>query len=341
MTALEQYARLEAPGVWRAAPDAQRRDVVVSLGEASLTISDMQDRALAHWSLAAVARANPGELPALYHPDGDTGEELELGEIASDMIDAIERVRRAVARRRPRAGRLRTAGGLLAAAAIVAAAVAWLPGAMRDHALRVLPPATRTEVSEALMDEIRVLAGPPCHTPVGDTALAALADRVLDAEASGLLVVLRQGPVATASLPDGRILLDRALVEDHEDPDVPAGFVLAEAVRQTDEDPLAALLRAGGVAASVRLLTTGRLSPDLLRRHAEHLLTRPPAPVPQAALLAAFEAAELSVRPYAYARDVTGETVLGLIEADPFAAQAPRPALSDADWLRLQGICEE
>jgi hypothetical protein len=341
MTALEQYARLEAPGIWRAAPDAQRQDVVVALGEASLTITDMQDRALAHWSLAAVARANPGEMPALYHPDGDPGEELELGEIASDMIEAIERVRRAVARRRPRAGRLRLTGGLAVAAAIAAAAALWLPGALREHALRVLPPAKRAEVSEALMADIRALGGRPCHTPEGDAALAALAARVLGPDAAGRLVVLREGPVATASLPDGRILLDRALVEDPAEPDVPAGFVLAEAARQRDEDPLARLLRAGGLPASLRVLTTGRLPPDLLRRHAERLLTAPPTPVPDATLLAAFEAAELSARPYAYARDVTGETVLGLIEADAVAAHRTRPALSDADWLRLQGICEE
>lgn len=339
MTALEDYARLEATGLWRASPDAQRQDVVVSLGEASLTIADMQDRALAHWSLAAVARLNPGEVPAFYHPDGDTGEQLELGEEAEDMIAAIERVRQAVERRRPRPGRLRLAGLLAALALIGAVAVLWLPGAMRDHALRILPPAKRTEISEALMTEIQALAGRPCRTPEGEAALDALARRVLGAEAGGRLVVLREGPSPTASLPDGRILLARGLVEDPQEPDVPAGFVLAEALRQAAADPLEALVRAGGVAASFRLLTSGTLPQDLLRAHARALLTEPPAALPDEALLAGFEAAALSARPYAYARDVTGETVLSLIEADPFAQDPPRPVLSDADWLRLQGIC--
>lgn len=340
MTALEEYARLEAAGLWRAAPGAQRQDVIVSLGEASLTIADLQDRALAHWSLAAVARANPGEIPALFHPDGDPGEQLELGDGSEDMIDAIERVRRAVDRRRPHPGRLRIAGIAAMLLLVVAIAVLWLPGAMREHALRVLPPAKRTEISEALMTQITTLAGRPCRTEEGVAALEALALRILGPGSRGRLVVLPDGgPAPTASLPDGRILLARTLVEDPAEPDVPAGFVLAERLRQEVQDPLEALVRGGGITASFRLLTLGELSPDVLRAHAQRLLTAAPAPLAPAVLLDGFEAAALSPRPYAFAVDVTGESVLPIIEAAPFTTPSGRPTLSDADWLRLQGIC--
>jgi hypothetical protein len=106
MTALSEYQRLEASGVWRAAPGAQRRDVIVALGEATLVLSDMQGRALAHWSLAAVERRNPGVAPALYAPGDDAVEELELAD--GEMIAAVERVRRAVERARPAPGPVRT-----------------------------------------------------------------------------------------------------------------------------------------------------------------------------------------------------------------------------------------
>jgi hypothetical protein len=107
MTALSQYERLEASGLWRASPDEQRREVIISLGDATLTITDMRDIALTHWSLAALERANPGKLPAIYHPDGDPGETLELDETATEMLDAIERLRRHIDRRRPKPWRLR------------------------------------------------------------------------------------------------------------------------------------------------------------------------------------------------------------------------------------------
>ena len=66
MTALEKYARLEGSGVWRAGPDEQRRDVVVSLGDSSLIIADTKSgQALSHWSLPAVVRMNKGTRPAV------------------------------------------------------------------------------------------------------------------------------------------------------------------------------------------------------------------------------------------------------------------------------------
>jgi hypothetical protein len=38
--------------------------------------------------------------------------------------------------------------------------------------------------------------------------------------------------------------------------------------------------------------------------------------------------------------DTTGESVLGLIEADPYAGKVPPPLISDGDWISLQNICE-
>ncbi len=57
MTALNEYQRLETFGIWHASPDEQRRDVIVQLGEATLTVSDQNMQALSHWSLPAVIRS--------------------------------------------------------------------------------------------------------------------------------------------------------------------------------------------------------------------------------------------------------------------------------------------
>ena len=88
MTALQKYQRIEASGLWRPSPDAQRREVIVSIGEATLVITDTRDQPLTHWSLAAIERTNPGELPALYCPDGDPDETLELSEQEAEMMTA-------------------------------------------------------------------------------------------------------------------------------------------------------------------------------------------------------------------------------------------------------------
>ena len=67
MTALKKYARLEATGLWRQTPEDQRREVVVSIGDATLVISNTNDTALTHWSLAAIERAGTSDDPATFH----------------------------------------------------------------------------------------------------------------------------------------------------------------------------------------------------------------------------------------------------------------------------------
>ena len=129
------------------------------------------------------------------------------------------------------------------------------------------------------------------------------------------------------------------LIEDPEDPEVPAGYILTERLRSQSQDPLEKMLIQTGLWSSLRLLTTGEMSTDDLDRYSEHLLAQPAAPLPVETMLSAFAAAELRSTPYAYSVDITGESTLPLIEADPMSGRSPRPVLSDADWLRLQGIC--
>ncbi|PVA09479.1 hypothetical protein DC366_13920 [Pelagivirga sediminicola] len=340
MTALSEYQRLEASGLWRSTPGDQRCEVVVSIGDATLVITDMRDRALTHWSIPAVVRANPGQIPAIYHPDGDTGETLELDAGERQMIDAIEKLRAGVARLRPRPGRLRLMMMLGSMAAAAALAVFWLPGAVRDHALRVVPPVKRAQIGAALEAQMQSVTGPPCRAPAGTAALTRLAERLPAKRGTGALRVVRGGVRTTATLPGGTILLHRSLVEDFEEPDVVAGYIVAERVRARAYDPLGRLLDHADLIAAFRLLTTGEPGQEALRSYAEYLLTdAPAAPLDDAALLSGFQAWSVRSTPYAYARDITGETTLGLIEADPFTTEVPPALLSDGDWLRLQGIC--
>lgn len=339
MTALNQYQRLEASGLWRPSPDAQRTEVIVSVGDATLVISDRQERALTHWSLAAVERANPGRRPAIYHPDGDPGETLELAENETEMIAAIEKLRAAIERQRPHPGRLRLVIVLIVLALIAAAGILWLPQALRAHAVAVVPQVKRAEIGAALFRHVQRVTGPPCATPEGRAALDKLARRIPGPDGPGHLAVMRDGVRGTVHLPGATILIGRALVEDHDEPDVVAGYLVAERLRSETRDPLALLLRQSPIWASLRLLTTGDLDDATLSAYAETLLTRPVPPVDDAALLAGFNAWSVRSTPYAYAVDDSGETTLGLIEADPFEGQTPPPILSDADWLRLQAIC--
>ncbi|RMD48100.1 MAG: hypothetical protein D6832_04585, partial [Alphaproteobacteria bacterium] len=117
MTALPEYERLESVGLWRPAPGEQRREVYVSFGDESLILRDRAETPLAHWSLAAVERRNPGAMPAVFSPGPDSGETLEIEDEL--MAGAIAKVQRLIRRRRTAPTRRRLAAlalGLIALA---------------------------------------------------------------------------------------------------------------------------------------------------------------------------------------------------------------------------------
>ncbi|MEM7317649.1 MAG: hypothetical protein AAF408_01365 [Pseudomonadota bacterium] len=335
MTALTKYERIEATGLWRPAPDEQRREVVVSIGDATLTISDFNDRPMTHWSLAALERQNPGEIPAIYFPDGDPGETLELAKSEATMIEAIERLRSAIDKARPHPGRLRWVSVASVLLAVLAVLTLWLPGALQRHVVSVVPEAKRLEIGETVLKRIERVAGRACRSD----EIQPLIDRLAQRTGVNAVVVVPDGVADSLHLPGGIVALNKSLIEDYEDPAVAAGYILVERARAHSLDPLAEVLDQGGPIASFRLLTTGELTPATLDSYAEHVLASSRPSLPDDQVLAMFGQAAIPSSPYAYARDITGETVLGLIEADPMAGRTLEPVLDDLDWVQVQNIC--
>lgn len=336
MTALSEYQRLESTGLWRETPDSQRREVIVSLGDATLMISSLSETALSHWSLPAVKRLNPGKIPAFYAPASDADELLEISE--PDMIDAIERVLGAIEKRRPHPGRLRLWVGMVLSLAVLALGLFWLPGALTRQTVNMLPDASRSEIGQRLLAEMADLAGRPCTAPAGVEALRDLSATVFGPGAPQI-VVLPSTAQVTAHLPGNIMVVNRSLAEDHEGPEIMAGFLLAEGLRRDQRDPMLDLLEQAGFRATIRLLTTGEVGEEPLRDHAARLLTTTPLPVETEILLPRFERAGISSEPFAYALDLSGETVLDLIEGDPMRGRLRAPLMSDQDWIALQEIC--
>lgn len=336
MTALAKYQRLECDAVWRAASHAQRQNVFVSLGDATLVIHDGADSALAHWSLPAVERINPGGRPALYRPGPDADETLEIDD--ADMIEAIRIVGRAVAQSRPRKGRLRQSVVALTVVAIAALGLWWLPGALVSHTAKVLPPTLRAEIGQRLLKDLAPFTGKTCTNRNGLAALEKLRKAVLP-EGTWNVVVVPDAPTPSALLPGNLILIRRDLIEDQPTPEAVAGAILAEATRGQDWDPLVDLLDAAGPRATFGLLTRGQIADPAIADYARTFLIRErPAPAVDATL-AAFTVAGLSTRPYALAVDPTGAATLALIEADPLPGGSTAMVLDDGGWLKLGVIC--
>ena len=337
MTALDKYSRIEAEGLWRQGPDSQHRNVIISIGNATLVITDMQDRPLTHWSLAAVARENPGKQPAVYYPDGDRHERLEIPESEKEMVEAIEKLRLVIDKRRPKPGRLRLLISLSVAILISAITIFWLPQAVKNYANRIVPDIKHKEIGLELLQLITEFTGKPCDSPFANNSLSILSEKTVGP--SGTVYILPLGLDYTAHLPGNIILASRELVEDYEDPDVMAGFILAQKVRYDQSAIFKDMLNSVGTFATFRLLTTGKLPKDSLKSYSKSVLLQPSLNVKDSDIIKIFHNKNLRLTPYAYAVDVTGEKTYRLIEADSVANVEFLPVLSDGDWIQLQNIC--
>ena len=356
MTALTEFQRLEAQGAWRAGPYARLREVIVSVGDATLILSDPKSEApLAHWSLPAVRLLNPGEMPAIYAPGADQGDEtLEIDDPL--MIEAIGRVDRAIQRRRAHPGRLRGVTGLIGAVVLIGAGAFWLPGATIRHAARIAPPAQAQAIGRTILADMSQTTGAACISATGGQVMAHLATRLLGDGAQ--IHVL--GPPLTGALrlPGGQFVLDRSLIELPAAPDAAAAWLLAAALAETPDAALLAALERAGFTDVARLLTTAHLPGQRLAGYGRDLMTAQP-PLPDAATLRAAlahqgigEASVLAALPPGdpLAALLSNATESAAISATPVAddtaatAEAPAPStgplLTDQQWLALQQICE-
>lgn len=337
MTALTEFERLEAQAIWRKTPDAPAREVVVSVGDATLMLVDPQSEVpLSHWSLPAVVRLNPGQMPARYTPRAEEPDEV----IETDdqlMIDAIERVHRAIESHRAHPGRLRGVVTLLAVMGVIAGLVLWLPDALVRHAARVAPPAQTRAIGEAVLADLTQATGTVCTRASGQAVLDWLAPRLVDDKAA-----IRVVPTLNAArrLPGNLYVLDSELLETAPGPEAAAGHLLAASMGPDDTEITLAALDYAGVLTALRLLTLGTLPEDALKGYGEQLLANPPERPDDEALLARFTERKLPSSLYARSIDPTGETVLGLIEADPMRDTPPaRPLLTPPQWQAMQQIC--
>ncbi|WP_209424299.1 hypothetical protein [Pararhodobacter sp. SW119] len=339
MTALKKYKRLEGPAVWRADPDAQRRDVVISLGKSSLVITDSRSGAIvSHWSLPALVRLNPGREPAVYAAGPDEASEIiEIDDLT--LIEAFETIRAAL---RPRV-RLRHLRKLLVGLSILAVALAawlWMPPALVDHTAAIVPPAKRAEVGRAALADLTLADGGPrlCTDPAGRQALTTLRLRVLG---PGFTVAVLSGGAAfgSAHLPGRLVVIDARLLDRLDSAEALAGYLLAEEHALLTRDPMRDVLSHAGTLATFRLLITGNLPDPALAGYAAQRFaaSRPPADAPYLA----ERFAAIGVSPAAFAVSLPpGFEALTRALADTPAPTDQAPLLSDGEWLTLTQICQ-
>lgn len=337
-TALTEFQRLESQGSWRETPDARLREVIVSVGDATLILSDPKsDRPLSHWSLPAVTRLNPGQMPAIYAPGADsTDETVEIDDPL--MIEAIERVHRAIESHRAHPGRLRGGLTIFAILAMLGAAIFWLPDAIIRHAAHISPPAQAREVGRAILTDLQRTTGAVCKRASGQAVLDYLTPRLIGEDAQVHVVPV---PISGARrLPGNVYVMGNDLLRAAPGPEAAAAHLIAAQLGINDDVLRLEAMEYAGLLSALRLMTLGTLNATAMTGYGEGLLQQPSPRPDNGALLAALGQRGIAAEPYARSLDPTGQTVLPLIEGDPARNGGQmKPLLTAEQWRALQQIC--
>lgn len=331
MTAIKEFERLEALGLWRTNAHDQRVEVVISFGDTTLVLSDINNRPLTHWSLAAIEHRGQGDYGTIFAADSEGEETLEIEDPL--MIAAISKIRSAIAFQRPKSGRMRLIIGGFFLLAFLFLALFWLPNRITHYAANAVPDAKAQEIGQDLMARIERVTGPACAAPSGLIALAEFEERVLGLP-SAKLVVVDMGTRPSLRLPGGMILINELLLTFTDSAEVAAGYVLQERAAEDETPVLQAFFAEIGLRKTLRFLANGRLDQADLQRFGESRLFGPRTTTDPQNLIENFKLATIAHQPFARHRNDQA-----LLTMDGIAPAARDPLLAERSWVALQEIC--
>jgi len=275
MTALAEYARLEAPARYFDGHSALPREVMLNFGERSLVIMGYDGVAIAHWPLAslrAISRRGDPTTQLVPHPESDERIILEDRE----MIQAIARVcpnlyARPVDRRGLRRALAWGVGAVGAVLALVFVIIPELAGQLAP----LIPPEREQKLGDAVVAEIQDLLALPervglegegeedasrplfCGDPAGLAALERMTTRLdpgTDLPYPVRVSVLDFPMINAFAVPGGRIVLFSGLIDKAESPEEVAGVLAHEMAHVVHRDPTVGVLRAAGTAGLLGML---------------------------------------------------------------------------------------
>jgi Zn-dependent protease with chaperone function len=373
MTALEDYAKLEAEARYFDGNSATPLDVILSFGERSLMIVGMDDVPVAHWPLASLKSiSNPKDGTAQLVPDLASDERVVLED--DEMIRAIGKVCPDLYHRPVNKRGLKRAAvwGAAALASVLVILLVLIPS-LADQLAEYVPPEKEVALGNAVAEQLgTVLAGSDgrapveCTAPEGLAALEQMTGRVTPR--AGLpyplrVSVLDHPMINAVALPGGRILIFRGLIDAAESPEEVAGVLAHEIGHVVNRDPVRGVLRAAGTAGIIGVLlgdvfgaTVIAAASDAVlnashQRDAEQKADEAAYDMLSEAGLPSRQFAGFFDRLRARQGDMTGPLrylashpdLGGRAEraaaADTIGEGPFTPVLSDRDWIALQNIC--
>ena len=332
MTALDAYDRLEAVGILKRSNDDAGTEVVVTFGEATLTMNALGkdgDTPITHWSLAAVDLISEHEGLAIYSLNAMTEETLEIadktlrGALAKVLQDRKSRVTHKRTSRTPL-----ILGGLGIA---LIAGYFLLPALVEGIAKDMISPERAEVLADEMMPMIEKRTGPACTTPLAAVALERLAER-LNPGGETVFAVHDLGEADVISLAGGRVLLGQTALEQAGSNEEIAGLAAIGIAGVIESPAITELFRDQGLFDGFKFMTSGKLPQAAKERAVNRMMTRTDGVSETVGENAALILSNAGMSLSGLAR-FTGQ------DGDD-AARSGEPVMTDQEWAALKAVCD-
>lgn len=340
MTALAQYERLEALGVWRAHDGAESREVVIKFGKSTLQLEATADEILAHWSLPALRLKSQDDNAATYAPDFESSESLTVED--AEMRAALGRVLAArLDAPRPPRSRLPMIAATAALFALVGIAVLNLPSVLSSFAPSLIAPERARVLAGQMLPLIEDRIGPACATRAGDAALDRLARRLMP-RAPAQIRVADLGDLPYLALPGETVIISRHIAEQASNPEEFAGWTALAFADGASKTALGHVFLASGISDGLGFLANGSFSGRTLDAAVSRLMLSSDVRRPLELDGVTLHLADAGISVAPLVRGIRREAIVsGPLDVPVVEGGEGGPlVLTDGEWVAIQGICE-
>lgn len=265
MTALEKYTRLEAVGIWKETPSHDPVEVLVSFGDATLLLTNFQEQPLTHWALAATSCVQSSGETAIYTPDTEGFETLEIND--PQMVRAIAQVSRAevLIRQKPRVLRMLAIGTLLA---LFAYAIYAAPSALRAQAIRMTSADSARNLGGGMLATLDLQV---CNQTRGKDAQKILMDRAFPNDEARL--VIADNTADGAVFPGGILVVGNTLLQTMQSPEQLVVWMQFMMQSKANEQAVNRLFEGSEFKSLLSYVTSGQLPDKRLANAATEAMT--------------------------------------------------------------------
>ena len=328
---LADFQLLECLGIWHQLPNDPGMEVVVKIDASALTLISKGNQVIVQWSCDAIRRRRQRGLPAIYSPDSEFAETLEVSDLTA--ISVLDDIIASFDEQLARSGlSLRGVAVFVAVLALIVVPAVALFDRIAPHVAGLVSYRQQSEIGERVFAALADERGGECRSGKGMQSISVLERRIFPDERYRLRVVSDQA-VRSLMLPGSIIVVGASVLEEFDGPEVVAGYALLELAAAGKSGPFDRFLSHAGIGVATYPALERGIDDRAMIDYARSLPAENPALVDDARRLEEFARAGFSSVPFGR---VAGRA--GLVADEP-GGGLHEPLMTDSQWLWLRDIC--